>query len=138
MFYKLSTTDIRYFQTIPFPLMSVLMSKQKKRASEPLTKTLFFRWKPLFYGVSRPFLRITGLEPARRRHQNLNLARLPIPPYPPAQCQFIITDSALSVKFILFSNFVPLNEKLNSTYMLNLVLLSSSISVIILNTFYPQ
>ena len=28
-------------------------------------------------------MRITGLEPARRRHQNLNLARLPIPPYPP-------------------------------------------------------
>ena len=31
-----------------------------------------------------PFaMRITGLEPARRRHQILNLARLPIPPYPP-------------------------------------------------------
>ena len=28
------------------------------------------------------FMRITGLEPARRRHQILNLARLPIPPYP--------------------------------------------------------
>ena len=27
-------------------------------------------------------MRITGLEPARRGHQNLNLARLPIPPYP--------------------------------------------------------
>ena len=27
-------------------------------------------------------LRMTGLEPARRKHQNLNLARLPIPPYP--------------------------------------------------------
>ena len=27
-------------------------------------------------------MRITGLEPARLRHQNLNLARLPIPPYP--------------------------------------------------------
>ncbi len=27
-------------------------------------------------------MRITGLEPARRRHQILNLARLPIPPYP--------------------------------------------------------
>ena len=31
-----------------------------------------------------------------------------------------------------------LNEKLNSTFMLNLVLLSSSISFIILNAFYPQ
>ena len=27
-------------------------------------------------------MRITGLEPARRGHQNLNLARLPIPPHP--------------------------------------------------------
>ena len=27
-------------------------------------------------------MRITGLEPARHGHQNLNLARLPIPPYP--------------------------------------------------------
>ena len=25
---------------------------------------------------------MTGLEPARRKHQNLNLARLPIPPHP--------------------------------------------------------
>ena len=28
-------------------------------------------------------MRVTGLEPARRGHQNLNLARLPIPPHPP-------------------------------------------------------
>ena len=27
-------------------------------------------------------VRITGLEPARHGHQILNLARLPIPPYP--------------------------------------------------------
>ena len=27
-------------------------------------------------------VRMTGLEPARRGHQNLNLARLPIPPHP--------------------------------------------------------
>ena len=27
-------------------------------------------------------VRVTGLEPARGYHQNLNLARLPIPPYP--------------------------------------------------------
>ena len=33
-------------------------------------------------GGLRP-MRITGLEPARRRHQILSLARLPIPPYPP-------------------------------------------------------
>ena len=30
----------------------------------------------------RFIMRITGLEPARRRHQILSLARLPIPPYP--------------------------------------------------------
>ena len=28
------------------------------------------------------WMRMTGLEPARRKHQNLNLARLPIPPHP--------------------------------------------------------
>ena len=34
-------------------------------------------------GLSMDILvRITGLEPARRRHQILSLARLPIPPYP--------------------------------------------------------
>ena len=51
-------------------------------------------------------MRITGLEPARHGHQNLNLARLPIPPYPPLQCQYIITDWDFSVKFILLSIFV--------------------------------
>ena len=29
-----------------------------------------------------PLVRVTGLEPARRGHQILSLARLPIPPYP--------------------------------------------------------
>ena len=36
------------------------------------------------FSVHPFFVRITGLEPARRGHQNLNLARLPIPPYPHA------------------------------------------------------
>ena len=36
---------------------------------------------PYFYNCIH-LLRVTGLEPARRGHQNLNLARLPIPPYP--------------------------------------------------------
>ena len=35
------------------------------------------------FSVHPFFVRITGLEPARHGHQNLNLARLPIPPYPP-------------------------------------------------------
>ena len=40
-------------------------------------------------------MRITGLEPARQGHQNLNLARLPIPPYPHIlKADFIITFSA--------------------------------------------
>jgi hypothetical protein len=30
-------------------------------------------------------VRMTGLEPACRRHQNLNLACLPIPPHPQKQ-----------------------------------------------------
>ena len=82
MFYKLSTTDIRYFQTIPFPLMSVLMSKQKEESFRTINENSLLTLETLILWVSRPFLRITGLEPARRRHQNLNLARLPIPPYP--------------------------------------------------------
>ena len=41
-----------------------------------------FQKEPLKIKGSGTLLRITGLEPARRRHQNLNLARLPIPPYP--------------------------------------------------------
>ena len=32
--------------------------------------------------LGKILLRMTGLEPARRKHQNLNLARLPIPPHP--------------------------------------------------------
>ena len=35
-----------------------------------------------FHSVFLLLVRVTGLEPARRGHQNLNLARLPIPPYP--------------------------------------------------------
>ena len=38
--------------------------------------------KPLISQGFSHLLRITGLEPARRGHQNLNLARLPIPPHP--------------------------------------------------------
>ena len=38
-------------------------------------------------GVLR--MRTTGLEPARRRHQNLNLARLPIPPCPQSTNAFV-------------------------------------------------
>ena len=44
-------------------------NRQKKNAVE--------RFHSVFLLV-----RVTGLEPARRGHQNLNLARLPIPPYP--------------------------------------------------------
>ena len=44
-------------------------NRQKKNAVE--------RFHSVFLLV-----RVTGLEPARQGHQNLNLARLPIPPYP--------------------------------------------------------
>ena len=56
------------------------------------TAAFAFRTKDILKIRSRPRLepgsdyhylvRVTGLEPARRGHQNLNLARLPIPPYP--------------------------------------------------------
>ena len=55
--------------------MSSLMSKQKNKTSRLSSKGL----KSAYF---RAFLRVTGLEPARRGHQNLNLARLPIPPHP--------------------------------------------------------
>ena len=41
-------------------------------------------------------VRVTGLEPARQRHKILNLARLPIPPYPHIR-QWII---AFWVRFV--------------------------------------
>ena len=47
-------------------------------------------------------LRMTGLEPARGNHQNLNLARLPIPPHPRVfRTRIIISHNSESVK----SNF---------------------------------
>ena len=56
------------------------------------TAAFAFRTKDILKIRSRPRLepgsdyhylvRMTGLEPARRKHQNLNLARLPIPPHP--------------------------------------------------------
>ena len=56
------------------------------------TAAFAFRTKDILKIRSRPRLepgsdyhylvRATGLEPARRGHQNLNLARLPIPPCP--------------------------------------------------------
>ena len=45
-------------------------------------------------------VRVTGLEPARWSHQNLNLARLPIPPHPHINTDsiLIITDFTGNVK----------------------------------------
>ena len=42
-------------------------------------------------------LRATGLEPARRRHQNLNLARLPIPPCPHKHMKFSVSSAIADV-----------------------------------------
>lgn len=51
------------------------------RGLEPLTPTLPVWCAPNC--ANAPFLvRVTGLEPARRRHQILSLARLPVPPHP--------------------------------------------------------
>ena len=82
MFYKLSTADIRYFQAIMFPVDVSVDVKAKKESFRTINENSLLTLETLILWVSRPFLRITGLEPARRRHQNLNLARLPIPPYP--------------------------------------------------------
>ena len=57
-------------------------------------------------------LRMTGLEPARRKHQNLNLARLPIPPHPhihavnsqPASTLIMIRDILILVKHLFLTN----------------------------------
>ena len=64
------------------------------------TAAFAFRTKDILKIRSRPRLkpgsdyhylvRMTGLEPARRKHQNLNLARLPIPPHP--HISYSITD----------------------------------------------
>ena len=43
-------------------------------------------------------MRMTGLEPARRGHQNLNLARLPIPPHP-------LIAEMLSATFVFYRTF---------------------------------
>ena len=53
-----------------YPLQT--RAKRQKKKTEPGTRL-----------ASRlGLVRVTGLEPAREAHQNLNLARLPIPPYP--------------------------------------------------------
>ncbi len=59
------------------------------KKTEPLShrSLIYFATAPLYKNVQSRYktfvmMRITGLEPARHGHQNLNLARLPIPPYP--------------------------------------------------------
>ena len=51
----------------------LIVEENQKSEPSPLSR----KGSDFYYSV-----RITGLEPARRRHQNLNLARLPIPPHP--------------------------------------------------------
>ena len=70
--------------------MSSLMSKQKNKTSRLSSKGL----KSAYF---QAFLRVTGLEPARRGHQNLNLARLPIPPHP--LVMKLITFAIISLQF---------------------------------------
>ena len=53
---------------------SCLASDSKKRTQDFLSGSFYFR-----------LVRVTGVEPARPcGHKNLNLTRLPIPPYPRA------------------------------------------------------
>ena len=72
-----------------FPLSKIGISyKAKNEQPDPVAHSIKCTCQPAtkFFngaGLSTVILvRTTGLEPARRRHQNLNLARLPIPPCP--------------------------------------------------------
>ncbi len=47
-------------------------------------------------------VRVTGLEPARRRHQILSLARLPIPPHPPIKAKLLVIK-----KMVIHPGFEP-------------------------------
>ena len=54
-------------------------------------------------------MRITGLEPARRGHQNLNLARLPIPPHPHSERAGIRTpDNLIKSQVLYHLSYTPL------------------------------
>ena len=59
----------------------VLQAKPKMRrdSAKPITRS---KKEPDREGRVPFLVRVTGLEPAHRRYQILNLARLPIPPYP--------------------------------------------------------
>lgn len=45
-------------------------------------------------------VRVTGLEPARDYHQNLNLACLPIPPHPRDKSYYIVIIAFMQVLII--------------------------------------
>ena len=64
-----------------------------KREHETDTKRKTYGREMLTAGL----VRVTGLEPARRRHQILSLARLPIPPYPQMQTIFYHTSVLVSM-----------------------------------------
>ena len=84
---KLSSTS--HFVKSLFFIMYFSFPYMVCKKTEPLShrSLIYFATAPLYKNVQSRYktfvmMRITGLEPARHRHQNLNLARLPIPPYP--------------------------------------------------------
>ena len=72
--------------------------KCKKESLRTNTKTLFLFRESLFYQASGVLLRIGGFEPPRQGHQNLNLARLPIPPYPHKTFSFVLSLHICSIE----------------------------------------
>lgn len=57
-------------------------------------------FKQPFFNAFR-MVRVTGLEPARGYHQNLNLACLPIPPHPQLPGYYITNKKVMQVFFNL-------------------------------------
>ena len=55
------------------------------------------------YSYLLPKVRNVGLEPTRRRHQILSLARLPITPIPQTRRRYLCTDGRHSTRSIMIS-----------------------------------
>ena len=71
----------------------------------------------LYGGLSRLSLcdnlvRNVGLEPTRRRRQNLNLVRLPISPHPHTRGWYLCTDGHHSTRSIMISLMTSMSEQL--------------------------
>lgn len=80
---------------------------------------------------------IVGLEPTRLKHQNLNLTRLPIPPYPPIYLSINITVYSSSVKlsFDIIHLRHPVPEHLASPQYCSHIVRNSCTNLSLLITF---